>query len=421
MLCNEPIQIFKYDDSSFQNIKYREDGIDKYIGKETDASQESYGLAILQHEDVSIGCYTINEYIYIFDPKSGLVSNFIQLPKNAEGKEVLYTVEFAIIEEELFIAAGGWYGSIYIINLNDATNYVVLEQHGGPIHCIQTNPQYPHIIASCSADRTVKVWDLKHFVKNNPKDMDSIITFAGVGGHKMQVNTICWNPVGDKIASGGYDLMICMWDIPIELVEIWSGNPYKENYVFEIYPLLIQNPGWSTMMLHTSAIDDILWLSTCLLSKAADGEIICWKKDEREEIEFNIDVARLNPVEIILRMTFESDTTWFIRFGYCRRNCHAVCGNSSGSLFFWNLEDLLINREREFLSKKIIFENFDIADMRDTYNNHCKRISYDPGLGFNYSYKYLNSNWRNFAFTIDGSYCYALNDSGILIRINSEC
>ena len=419
MHCTEEAELIGRDGS--QTIEYPIDSIDKYIGYERNGQciQDAYGLAVFQNPDYNIGCYTVTNFLYIFDTKTTEVHSYIEIPtfknrkryKNDPEHEILYCCEFCILNGELHIATGGDYGCIYVINIQNSAVVRMLDCHGGPIHCLKANPKHPFIIASCGRDRTIKIWDLR-----SKSDKCDYITYGGMGGHRMQINTLSWHSSGTKIASGGYDLRVCLWDIPQDHIQKWESDPDLVNFD-ELYPLLIQYPLFATMMLHTSAIDCILWLDTVLLSKAADGEIICWIPEDDEA--FNLDVERLQPIRVVLTMEFETELRWFVQFGYCRQNNHVVCGSTVGDIYFWNLKDLISSRN-EIVKKPLEFDSEDVQEMKQAIDENRKVISFNPGAAYNYNYAHLKCCLRNFAFSVNGEYCFALTERGNLIRFTRK-
>ncbi|GMR33236.1 hypothetical protein PMAYCL1PPCAC_03431 [Pristionchus mayeri] len=81
-------------------------------------------------------------------------------------------------------------------------------------------------IASCSDDMTIRVWDLH-------ADMDDALMTV-VKAHDKAVYTIRWAPAGRLIASGGFDNMVCLWDIrtqqQIKKLEKHSEAVYSVNF-----------------------------------------------------------------------------------------------------------------------------------------------------------------------------------------------
>lgn len=68
--------------------------------------------------------------------------------------------KFAIIVR-VELAASGSNGFLQIYNLEESTSkpYNELKGHSGKVADIAWNPHYRSILASCSDDKTVRVWD----------------------------------------------------------------------------------------------------------------------------------------------------------------------------------------------------------------------------------------------------------------------
>jgi len=78
-------------------------------------------------------------------------------------------------------------------------------QHEDMIHDVQMN-YYGRRMATCSSDKTIKIWDL-------PLDNTPPIPTAELKGHEAPVWQVSWsNPkFGNYLASGSYDRRILIW------------------------------------------------------------------------------------------------------------------------------------------------------------------------------------------------------------------
>ncbi|NWS74428.1 COR2A protein, partial [Crotophaga sulcirostris] len=84
--------------------------------------------------------------------------------------------------------------------------------HKGHVLDIKWNPFNDFVIASCSEDATIKIWDIpKHLLVENitsPK--------KELRGHTRRVGLIEWHPTADNILfSAGYDYKIMIWNLDI--------------------------------------------------------------------------------------------------------------------------------------------------------------------------------------------------------------
>ena len=78
--------------------------------------------------------------------------------------------------------------------------------HTDSVEDLQWSPSEPTVFASCSADRSIRVWDTR------VKDRKSVIGVAGA--HESDVNVISWNlKTNYLLASGGDEGGIKVWDL----------------------------------------------------------------------------------------------------------------------------------------------------------------------------------------------------------------
>jgi ribosome assembly protein RRB1 len=78
--------------------------------------------------------------------------------------------------------------------------------HTSSIEDLQWSPTEPTVFASCSADRSVRVWDVR------AKNRKSVVGITDA--HKEDVNVISWNKeVGYLMVSGGDEGELKVWDL----------------------------------------------------------------------------------------------------------------------------------------------------------------------------------------------------------------
>jgi ribosome assembly protein RRB1 len=134
--------------------------------------------------------------------------------------------------------------------------------HMGSVEDLQWSPTEENVFASCSADGTVKIWDMR--VKNR-----SMLTQAA---HDQDVNVISWNHrVAYLLASGSDDCSFKVWDLR-QLSQSQTAEPV----------------GWFKGF-HTDSITSIEWSphdESVIACASADHQTTVWDLALEEDREF---------------------------------------------------------------------------------------------------------------------------------------
>ncbi|GAA5834074.1 hypothetical protein JCM5353_002056 [Sporobolomyces roseus] len=134
--------------------------------------------------------------------------------------------------------------------------------HTDSVEDLQWSPSEPTVFASCSADRSIRVWDTR------VKDRKSVIGVAGA--HESDVNVISWNlKTNYLLASGGDEGGIKVWDL-----RNFKGTKAPA-------PTPVAAFSW-----HTAPITSIEWHPTedsCFAAAGADDQVTLWDLSVEED------------------------------------------------------------------------------------------------------------------------------------------
>ncbi|XP_064032774.1 coronin-2A isoform X3 [Pogoniulus pusillus] len=110
--------------------------------------------------------------------------------------------------------------------------------HKGNVLDIKWNPFNDFVIASCSEDATVKIWDIpKHLLTRNITTPKKELL-----GHVRRVGLIEWHPTANNILfSSGYDYKIMIWNLDSKDAVI--SNPVK---ILDIHKDVVLSMSFNT-------------------------------------------------------------------------------------------------------------------------------------------------------------------------------
>lgn len=111
------------------------------------------------------------------------------------------------------LATGSADASIKIWELRNMKSFATLLSHKKEILQMEWNPRFKSILASCSADRRVCIWDISKINKVSNDEYPAELIFIH-GGHTNRVCDISWNPLESfEIASVAEDNVIQIWQM----------------------------------------------------------------------------------------------------------------------------------------------------------------------------------------------------------------
>ncbi|XP_046403357.1 glutamate-rich WD repeat-containing protein 1 [Ischnura elegans] len=159
------------------------------------------------------------------------------------------------------LATGDCKSAIHIWQPDESgTNWKVdqrpLVGHTASVEDLQWSPNERHVLASCSVDKSIRIWDTR--------SRKCMLTASNA--HDMDVNVISWNRSEPFIVSGGDDGKILVWDLRM----FDSGEPV------------------ATFKHHISPVTTVEWHpkdSTVFASGGADDQVALWDISLEKDVE----------------------------------------------------------------------------------------------------------------------------------------
>ncbi|XP_076172315.1 WD repeat-containing protein 1 l(2)09851 isoform X2 [Ptiloglossa arizonensis] len=181
------------------------------------------------------------------------------------------------------LASGDCKGNIHIWHIGNnngsATWHVDQRPYNShaphSVEDLQWSPNEKHVLASCSVDKSIKIWD----TRASPQ---SACMLTATGTHTADINVISWNRKENQfLVSGGDDGLICIWDL-----RQFGPNSSSPLAVFKQ---------------HTAPVTTVEWHpqeATVFASGGTDNQIAQWdlsvETDQSEGLE-NSELKELPP------------------------------------------------------------------------------------------------------------------------------
>ncbi|EPQ29087.1 uncharacterized protein PFL1_03376 [Pseudozyma flocculosa PF-1] len=174
----------------------------------------------------------------------------------------------------LRLLTGDIHSKIYLTTSSNAgfvTNATPFASHTSSVEDLQWSPSEPTVFASCSADRSIRIWDVR------VKSRKSVI--AVEDAHPEDVNVISWNRGTDYLlASGGDEGGINVWDMRTFKSSTGAGGAPAP-----ARPSPVAGFQW-----HTAPISSIEWHPTedsIFAASGRDDQVTLWDLSVEQDDE----------------------------------------------------------------------------------------------------------------------------------------
>ena len=248
-------------------------------------------------------------------------------------------------DSPLFLV-GGMRGIIKTINIVSLEVGNFLVGHGAPINEIRVHPVDNQLCLSSSKDESIRLWNLKTSI--------CIAIFAGDKGHRDEVLSVDFHPLGTCFASAGMDNSIKIWNLSEPAIRNAIERSYTEpvrqgNMAFVTYSQ--QTNLFSTNQVHDNYVDAVRWVGNCIISKSTKNLICLWQPD----------ASRYKGATLILRQfSIKNSLHWFLKMDACVPLDLFAVGNTTGAVYIYN-----IHGESKMLKKNGTEDDKNEIEMND--------------------------------------------------------
>lgn len=203
----------------------------------------------------------------------------------------------------LLCLAGSSPRHIAMIDISEGKQVRTLTGHGRSINELVVSPTSPNILASCSEDFTIRLWNIDPALAAQP----CVAILAGEG-HRQPLLACAFHPNGKWILSGAMDTAVALWAVPPPSALARENAENDE-------PIAVTYPHFFSTEVHPNYVDSLSFYGDLIISRCAQEqnnaskqhEILMWKIDGFQ--------ADMNPPEDIAvprpgresRSSFEHD------------------------------------------------------------------------------------------------------------------
>ncbi|KAI0179345.1 WD40 repeat-like protein [Hypoxylon sp. FL1284] len=157
----------------------------------------------------------------------------------------VYTHAISPIASHVLVACGTQHPAVRLVDLRSGSNVQSLAGHAGAVLATSWSPRHEYVLATGSADGTVRIWDIRRaggvigmldqedslgLYHNGLLDSNGKVRIrASAKAHSAPVNGLTWTDDGAYIVSAGHDRRIRVWDAALGSNTLASFGPGIRN------------------------------------------------------------------------------------------------------------------------------------------------------------------------------------------------
>ncbi|KAL8959061.1 MAG: hypothetical protein Q9183_005707 [Haloplaca sp. 2 TL-2023] len=167
---------------------------------------------------------------------------------------VVYSHSLSPIADHLLVACATQHSAVRLVDLRSGASTHSLAGHQRAILSAAWSPHEEYILASGSADGTVRLWDIRRSANSlGVLDLDDAVGIVGEDGlgknarlrthgkaHSDAVNGVVWTDDGRHLVTAGHDERVRVWDMDTGANALSHFGPsIKNTHLSTLLPLLV--------------------------------------------------------------------------------------------------------------------------------------------------------------------------------------
>mmetsp|Transcript_3 Transcript_3/g.12 ORF Transcript_3/g.12 Transcript_3/m.12 type:complete len:457 (-) Transcript_3:492-1862(-) len=231
--------------------------------------------------------------------------------------------------DDVLLAAAGKAGVVKVLRpLTPGPGTGVLRMftgHGGQINELAFHPVDNQLLISASQDKSLRIW--------NVLSGTLVCIVGGPEGHAGGVLSFDVHVLGGRLATGGMDNAVKLWDISEGQVQLAVQRSYRDALDPPEVPhaaVYLRVAEFSTRWAHQNYVDCVRFAGDLLVTKSTDHAVKVWRP-----------APERGPMNIVVlhSVALPSAGMWFVRFDLTRDLGHLAAGNSKGVVHVWGLAE----------------------------------------------------------------------------------